>query len=230
MSFIVSPDPSIIAKKIAEGKDNLYLAKFSEEISVAFELPPYSQVMRLYNLVNNVDSHNELCDLYETIFSTYVLDKSILCRNKIPAGIPESVVKLIFHLSTLQNSDTAIDYTNNLLDTLREKCNDPVSAMKRVICTIFSGYTFSILNKLDMNELVTVYVNAEKVALEKGIIEEGLKIISKNTKNDNSQSFDDIVSTSNRELENLDRGNQKMSMKDIQEWKQRKLEMAKRFK
>lgn len=214
-----SPDPVSLVKEISSGDSNVYIAKVSEEIIIAFRLPPYPKITKYLTLLEIADTVVETNDIYDAIFNSYAIDNSILNHGIIPAGIPESIVKLMFYLSGFQDTNNSIDYTNGLLDTIREQTRTyPIDVMKRTICAIFTGYTFDILEKMDLQELYRIYVNAEQLGIKRDIIEEELRIVKRVQEEPKAQSLDQIIKSSNRELHNMDNTHERVNIRDTERW------------
>jgi len=67
--------------------------------------------------------------------------------------------------------ENAIEYTNNLLDLYRSNSNSVITRIKTTICKTFGGYKFSDLDKLNYQELIKIFTQAEQVLIDLGIIE-----------------------------------------------------------
>jgi hypothetical protein len=162
---------------------------------------------------------SEISDIYDTIFEEYVIDSSILNYGDIPAGIPETIVKLMFYLSANSDIENSVLYSNMLMEELRAKTSvSPIDVMKKTICVIFPGYTIKELDKLDIPELYRIYINAEQIGIKRGIIEEELRIRIRGSEEQKQQSFSDVMKMSNRELQEIDHRNERVNIKDTERW------------
>jgi hypothetical protein len=108
--------------------------------------------------------------IYDHVFKTVVKNDYMVNKDgDLPAGIPETVTKLVFMLSG--TDEHSIEYTEELVNTYRKQVDSTLMYMKRVICQVFAGYTFASLDYETYQNLVSVFIQAEKVLLERGIIE-----------------------------------------------------------
>ena len=155
---------------------SLYVVTLPDGTDVIFTLPSLNQASQYSQLLTVSDGNYSLqCIIYNHIFEEYVVDKFFAVHDEnIKAGIPETIAKVIMYLSGSDN-DSFQEYTETLLDTFRSQTSNVISVMKRTICQVFSGYKMNDVDRLSFQDLVKVYVEAEKVLLEQGIIEEGLK-------------------------------------------------------
>jgi len=227
-----SPNVVSLVKEIHSGDSNIYVSKISDEIVIAFKLPPHKKILQFMTLLNISDTVAEKNDIYESIFNEYSIDNSILLHGNIPAGIPQSIVQLMFHLSGAQDINDSINYTNNSLSYLREESRySPIDVMKRTICMIMPGYTIEDLNKMDLPELFSVYINAEHLGIKRDIIERELFISKLDESNDNkAQSIEEIMKSSNKELHDLDTRHQRANIKDTSQWQKSYQNTAQKFK
>ena len=143
---------------------------------VIFSLPARKKAEQYGQLLRVAASDYGLqCVIYEHIFTNCVQDEFLANHNKdIPAGIPETIAKLILYLSG--SDEKAIEYTNELLGIYRAD-NNAINTIKARICRVFSGYKFSDLDNVHFQELLGIYVQAEQLLMEAGIIENELKLI-----------------------------------------------------
>jgi len=155
---------------------DLYLVTLPDETDVIFTLPSLKQASQYAQLLSTADGNSSLQNIiYNHIFEEYVADKYLAVHDEsVAAGIPETIAKVIMYLSGADDS-VFQEYTETLLEVFRGQTSNVLSTMKRTICQVFSGYKISDVENLSYQELVRVYVEAEKVLLEQGIIEEGLK-------------------------------------------------------
>jgi hypothetical protein len=139
-------------------------------VEVIFTLPSKPKADQYSRLIQLADNDYGLqYSIYEHIFIHYVEDKFLAEHDKdIPAGISETVAKLILHLSGAD--ENIVDYTNDLLEIYRNTSSTALNKMKSSICRIFQGYKFSDLDKLSYQDLVFLYVQAEQMLVEADII------------------------------------------------------------
>jgi len=156
---------------------DLYVVTFPDDTEVVFRLPSFKQASQ-YSQILNVASGNGALEtiVYNHIFEECVTDKYLAVHDQnLKAGIPETIAKVILYLSGVDSNFKT--YTEDLLDHFRSQTGSILSIMRRRICQVFAGYKMSDLDALSFQELVQVFVEAEKVLLDQGIIEEGLKFV-----------------------------------------------------
>jgi len=140
------------------------------ELEIVFSLPSLKQAKQYQFLLESSESESERMIVYEHIFSCYVKDKAIgLHNNTMPAGIPESIAKVILYLSGAGKN--SVQYTEQMFLAFRQMNNQNTDHMKRIICNVFGGYTFESLDKLTYQQLVSNFIQAEQLMIEQGIIE-----------------------------------------------------------
>jgi hypothetical protein len=145
-----------------------------EEIQVVFRLPPLRRAMQYSHILSAAETIDLKFIVYEHIFRDCIEDKVFAGSQDIPAGLPETIANLVLFLSGVD--ENYHDYTEQLLAFNRSSVNAATNTIKRTICGVFSGYRFSDLEALNYQELIYVFVQAEKILLEQGIITEGLKL------------------------------------------------------
>lgn len=153
-----------------EGTGHLFIATFPEWGDVPFKLPSVTRSQQYAAALALAETPADHGTFYEYIYRECVVDQSISYDEDIPAGIVESISKLVLFLSGI--GEKFLPYTEGLFDTFRDQTKDPITFMKRIVCSIFSGYTFESAGELDYQSLVEVYVNAEMVMIEAGLISE----------------------------------------------------------
>lgn len=155
--------------KESSNKD-LFIVKFSEEVEIVFHLLSVKQAFQISKVLGiNTDPNLEYY-IYKYIFDECVTDNCIAKLNdSLPAGIESSIAQTILFLSGV--SENAYDYTEQLIDLYRDSINGSLLVMKRVICQVFSGYTFDKLDELNYQELIEVFACAEQTLIDRGIIE-----------------------------------------------------------
>ena len=143
---------------------------------IIFTLPSYKKASQYARLSEIAKGDSALENIfYEYIFVTYVEDK-FLAENEedMPAGIPHTIAKLILFLSGTDENN--IDYSNEILDTYREGLLSVINIIKTRICRAFPGYKFSDIDKLNYQEILYIYVQAEQLLIEASIIEPTSKL------------------------------------------------------
>lgn len=145
-----------------------------EDLQLVFRLPPLKRAMQYSHILSAAESIDLKFIVYEYIFRDCIEDKVFSGSQDMPAGIPETVALLVLFLSGVD--ENYHEYTEQLLAFNRDSVNAATTTMKRTICGVFSAYKFSDLDLLNYQELLHVFVQAEKILLEQGIISEGLKL------------------------------------------------------
>jgi hypothetical protein len=138
---------------------------------ILFRLPSYRQATQyalLLNLAEDKAAYRWL--IFDHIFKNCVEDKYLADFDEnLPAGIPETIAKLVLFLSGVDKNSK--DYTEELFSLYREQSESKAMYMQRFICSVFPAYTFNKVEKLNYQELVNVFIQAEKLLLDRGIIE-----------------------------------------------------------
>jgi len=142
---------------------------------VIFRLPSFRQASQYAQILGFAEDNYSLQSLvYEHIFQNFVVDEYMAVHDtEIKAGIPETIAKTILYMSGADQDFK--DYTNSLMEVYRSQTESIISIVKRSICSVFGGYKMSDLEDLNFQQLIQIYIQAEKVMLDNGIIEEGLK-------------------------------------------------------
>ena len=154
-----------------EQKDDDLFAVELGGIEIIFRLPSVKAAQQYAMLIGLAQSENEKSIIYETIFRSVVQDDWLTKQcGDLKAGIPETIATLVMRLSGLD--DSAIEYTEELFRVYRNQSNSTIVYMKRMICVAFGGYTFDSLDHLNYQNLVNVFIQAENILLERGIIKE----------------------------------------------------------
>jgi hypothetical protein len=154
---------------VVQRTDDLFALEL-EGIEIVFRLPPVRVVSQYTTLLSLATDESLRSVIYEHIFRNAVVDDTLAYSNNLlPAGVPETISKLIFFLSGVdENSE---EYTELLFKTYRSQLDSPVNLMQRWICHIFNGYTFEALEELNYQKLVGIFIQAEKVAIDRGIMD-----------------------------------------------------------
>lgn len=154
---------------ITKKTDDLFAFEI-EGLEVVFRLPSIRQAQQYTMLLKLCDSDAERSEVYESLFRYLVEDEWLAAGDSdLKAGVPETVGRLAIMLSGLD--DRSIEYTQTLFDMYRQQADFTLNYMKRIICQVFSGYTFESLDLLNYQQVVNVFIQAEKVLLDRGIIE-----------------------------------------------------------
>lgn len=161
-----------ILESLTKVKDDIYLTEFEDGTEVSFFLPSWRDALRYARLLSIVEEDQVLKNIvFEYIFKRYTLDSYLINDGgDLPAGITSSVVGTILHLSAALNE--TIEDINTLLEKRREESTNYLSHIKRTICSVFPAYKLSDVNELNYQELIEVFVDAERILLDRGIIEQ----------------------------------------------------------
>ncbi len=188
----------LVAKQVGD----LFLVEFPGEIEVFFRLPSYKQVSQYAFLLNLAATTGTEYLVYEHVFRQCVEDDYLAnYNNDLHAGIPETITKNIFYLSGID--DNSFEYTEALLDLYREQAESIPLTIKRTICQVFASYKYEDLDKLNYQNLITLFVEAEKVLIERGIIESEFTFTAKTTKK--QTRIEDLIQKDQEEYKNFNR-------------------------
>jgi hypothetical protein len=160
-----------VLETISRKTDDIFVVSI-EELEIVFRLPPVRAVQQYATLLQYAGNDSERYTIYERIFRETVQDEWLTKGTggkDLPAGIPETISNLILLLSGCTENTT--EYTEGLFHTYRQQTEMPLGYMQRFICSMFPGYTFEILEELNYQKLVYIFIQAEKRAFEQGIIE-----------------------------------------------------------
>ena len=160
-----------------KGSGHLFIVQLPEWGDVPFKLPSIERAQQYSAALSLVKYESDKIALYEYIFRECVADQDLAySMMDIPAGVVESTAGVILFLSSITSH--GIEYTEELFNTFRSNAeNDPVMIMKRTVCSVFSGYTFKELDKLDYQELVEVFINAEYMMMEMGLLDQPFSFV-----------------------------------------------------
>lgn len=155
--------------------DDLYVLVLAEDTEIVFRIPPYKQVYQIVKMLSFAEETSfDTSLIYEHLFKLAVEDPWFTDDvNDIHAGIPETISRLVIYLSGL--GQKSIEYTEALFEESRKDNESVISMMKRTICSVFSGYTFEEVERLNYPRIVGLFISAEKVLLDRGIIESVFK-------------------------------------------------------
>jgi len=155
---------------ISKTSDDLFAFEI-DDIEIVFRLPSIKTAKQYSVLLHLCENICDRSTIYESIFRHVICDDWLRDKSAdLPAGIPETVAKMVLRLSGLDNEYRA--YTEELLRTGRKNANSNILYIKRVICSAFLGYTFESLDSLNYQSLIEIFVQAEKLLIDKGIIEQ----------------------------------------------------------
>jgi len=170
--------------------DDLYAVVLSDDVEIIFRLPPFKKAQQYSQLLSICGNDGDTNIVFEHIFRECVEDSWVETAEDIPAGIVPTVSKLILFFSSF--NDSPVEYTQGLLDTYRAQIGETSSFLKRMICSAFGGYTFEALEELNFHKLVYLYVQAEQILLERGIIQGEYNFT--NPEDQNKKAVNDIHS------------------------------------
>jgi hypothetical protein len=202
--------------------DDLYAVPFPDGTEIVFCLPSYRKALQYYGLVSIAGNDGALLSaIYNNIFSHVCQNKFMANDSQtLPAGVPETVSKLVLFLSGVGSS--TIDYTQSLLDSYRQTVNGVIETMKRSICQTFSGYKYHELDNLNYQQLISIYVQAEKVLKDAGIIsDEGLIIQKPGDKKEKPFSIEETISKDAKDYHRFENTSTGQSLHDDPRYKAR---------
>lgn len=150
---------------------DLFVIELDDGTSIHFVLPSFKQAQQIYRVILAAQGDASLQNnIFEYIFKEYVQNCSTVLNDEgLPAGIVPSVAEAILFLSGVGQAD---DYTEELLALYRNNSNIMISFMKRQICFAFSAYKMRDLDRLNYQELIELFVQAERLLIERNIIKE----------------------------------------------------------
>jgi len=208
---------------IRKADDALYAVPFPDGTEIVFRLPSYRKALQYSELISISKEDSQLSShIYNYIFKSVCQDKFLANdSDMLPAGVPETVAKLVLLFSGVDES--SLDYTETLLNSYRSRVNNVICTMKRCICKVFSGYKYHELDSLNYQQLIEVFVQAEKVLQDEGIIsEEGLVI---QRPEDSKQKDLDVGQMINKDIKEYNQfehgGSSGQSLYDSPEYKSR---------
>jgi len=179
----------------------IYVTIWTGDLEVPFVLPSIREARRYQFLLEKITDSFSQSIIYEQIFTSCCLDKELL-KADIPAGISESTARLVMWLSGF--GEEPVEYLQAQFEANRVNTSDTsiVWAMKRTICSAFKAYTFADLDELDYSTLVEIFIQAEKVLLDAGIIKEEYKL--KKPKDNSTQvKVEDLIKQDRKDLSQL---------------------------
>ena len=150
--------------------NDIYVAVLEEEIEIPFRLPSVKNAIRYQQLLKLSEGTSFVSIIIEYIFKQIIEDSWLMNAEEIPAGIPASIVNLALYLSG--QSEDFIKNTKELINKYREESQSILKFMKRKICSVFPAYTFEACDRMDYPHLVEIFIEAEQILLENGIIKE----------------------------------------------------------
>ncbi len=191
---------------IQQKTDDLFAFEV-DGIEIVFRLPAVKIAEQYSTLLNIAQTESEKSVIYETMFRSCVQDEWLTSEAaELKAGIPETVARLILRLSGLD--EAAIPYTEELFALYRQQSNSTMTYMKRMICMVFPGYTFEVLDKLNYQNLVNVFIQAEPMLLKQGIIEKEHDFTSPESAREAPFAVEDLIKTDNEAYKEYDSASQ----------------------
>jgi hypothetical protein len=155
---------------IIRRSDDLFAVEL-DGIEIVFRLPSIKQAEQYQMLLSLATDNSMIVVIYEHIFRNIVVDQILANEDPdLPAGVPETISRLALFLSGVDEPST--EYTEELFKAHRERLGDTTQYMNRVVCQVFGGYTFESLDKLNYQKLTTIFIQAEQVLIDRGIIEQ----------------------------------------------------------
>ncbi len=197
---------------ITKKHDDLFAVEL-EDVEIVFRLPSVKEGHQYSLLLDLCKTESDRSSVYESIFRNFVQDEWLTkSAGDIKAGIPETVARLIMMLSGLDEHHT--EYTEYLFKAYREQLSSDISYMERVICEVFPGYTFELLESLNYQKLVSVFIQAEKVLIKNGRIEKEHDFVSQEQAKPKPFRVEDVIRqdrNAHKEFETPDRPDPKMA-------------------
>jgi hypothetical protein len=180
--------------------DDLFAVSLSDDIEIVFRLPSSKWAGQIAHLLSMTDDESLQYIIYDYVFKHCVLDNYLTnFDEKLPAGVPASIGMTILTLSGADNN--ALEYTKNLMDVYRQNAKSTLAFMKRTICQTFFGYTFDLLDKLNYQQLVEIFINAEQAQLDAGIIKDRYRIETEDNKDKKQKSISQQIKEDMKEYE-----------------------------
>jgi len=182
--------------------NDIYVVSFPDDTEVIFKLPSFKKASQYAQVLNAAEGNGSLETIvFNHIFEECVLDEYLAVHDQnLKAGIPETIAKTILYLSG--TNENFKEYTEELWGIFRSQSHSVISMMRRTICQVFSAYKISDVNNMTFQEIVQVYIDAETVLLEQGIITEGIKFVE--PKEEKPFSVEGAISDDMREYERFD--------------------------
>lgn len=149
---------------------DIYIAILEDDIEIPFCLPSVKNAVRYQKILSLANDTSFYGIVVEHIFQEIVQDSWMKTADNIPAGIPSTIVNLALHLSC--QTDDFVTNTMQLATQYRNESKSILKTMKRKICSVFNAYTFEDCDKLTYPRLVEIFIEAEQILLENGIIEQ----------------------------------------------------------
>jgi len=180
---------------------DVYAVELAPEHEVVFKLPSIKRADQFNKIIAIVSQHGDPAlfnKVIEHVFQFITEDDFVVNKNDdIPAGVPESIVNLMLHMCGF----SSLDYTLSLLDECRKGINsgNTINFMQRIICKVFSAYTFEITDRLSYPELVRVFAEAENLLIENGVITAPYKFSSSEEREKKPFSMDKEIHKDIRE-------------------------------
>ena len=182
-----------------KGDGHLFIVSFPGWEDVPFKLPSMRRAQHFSAALTLAEDTFSVVMIWEQIFRECIIDENLAFhREDIPAGIVESIAKLIVFLSG--TGENTLEYTKGLYDTYRAQAMIPLAFMKRTICSAFGAYTFKDLEELDYQTICELFVQAERLMIDGGILEEPYELLAPGEQpGQQMANADDFVSDSGLE-------------------------------
>lgn len=179
--------------------DDLYATTLDDDVEIVFRLPPIKKAEQYALLLAIAEGSSFSVIIHEHIFHSCIEDSYLKDNQEILAGIVETMAKLILYLSGV--GEDPIKYTEEMFISNRNNSNKILGFMQRVICSTFSGYTFEMLDEMNYPRLVSIFIQAEQVLLDQGIIETVYQFEDPNAKKKTTvKSLQDQIKSDRRDF------------------------------
>lgn len=168
---------AIALQAVSRKTGDIYVATISDSLEIVFRLPSLKRVKQYVKLLDFAEDVNPSlkASIYEHLFQEIIEDKWLGTEaTDIPAGIAQSLAETAIYLSGISND--SVEYLNGLMKACRNNTETVEELMKRIIASTFNAYTFENIEELDYPRIVYLYIQAEKILLDRGIIKQEMNI------------------------------------------------------
>lgn len=116
----------------------------------------------------------------------------------LPAGIVDTISNLIMYVSDsgmlpdAQGNVNIPGFTNRLNLYRKIASTNVEYQMYTIICLVFKGYTFEMLDRLPFDRIASLFANAEKHLVDTGVLKTTLQIFDPNTSIPTTQKLPSI--------------------------------------
>jgi len=188
---------------ISSKKEDLFALEV-KGIEIIFRLPSIHEAAKYSHLLSLADTEPLQNIVHEHIFRSVVTDDHLANHNTdMPAGIPSTIARLVLFLSGADENNP--EYTRELINLYRGEASNTEIYIKRTICQVFPGYTFDSLDEINFQSLINIFIQAEKVLLDRGIIEKEHNFDSPKKAKPKPYTVEDVINKDRRAYEDFNR-------------------------